>query len=69
MSAKLPESLQNLIDSFSRLPGIGPKMASRLTFHLLQKSEYDINRFVNALDGIKQGLQDCIICGNIAEGE
>ena len=68
MSAKLPESLQNLIDAFSRLPGIGPKMASRLCFHLLQKSDYDLNRFISALEGIRSGLQDCERCGNIAEG-
>jgi len=69
MSAKLPESLQNLIDAFSRLPGIGPKMASRLCFHLLQKSDYDLDRFIAALEGIRTGLQDCVRCGNIAEGE
>jgi recombination protein RecR len=68
MSAKLPQSVQNAIDAFSRLPGIGPKMASRLTFYLLQKSEYDLNRFITALDGIKTGLQDCTRCGNISEG-
>ena len=69
MSAKLPESLQTLIDSFSRLPGIGSKMASRLTFHLLQKSDYDLNRFISALEGIRNGLQDCTQCGNISESE
>ena len=68
MAAKLPESLQNLIDAFSRLPGIGPKMASRLSFYLLQKSDYDLERFISALDGIRNGLQDCKQCGNIAEG-
>lgn len=68
MSAKLPQSVQTAIDAFSRLPGIGPKMASRLTFYLLQKSEYDLNRFIGALEGIRQGLQDCTNCGNIAEG-
>lgn len=69
MSAKLPRAVQDLIDAFSRLPGIGPKMASRLTFYLLQKSEYDLNRFISSLDGIRQGLQDCAQCGNIAEGQ
>lgn len=69
MSAKLPKAIQDLIDVFSRLPGIGPKMASRLTFHLLQKSEYDIVRFIDGLEGIRQGLQDCVRCGNIAEAE
>jgi recombination protein RecR len=69
MGAKLPSAVQNAIDAFARLPGIGPKMASRLTFYLLQKSEYDVGRFVGALDGLRQGLQDCEICGNISEGE
>jgi recombination protein RecR len=69
MSAQLPSSVQNLIDAFGRLPGIGGKMASRLTFHLLQKSDYDISRFIDALDAIRHGLTNCSQCGNIAEGE
>ena len=69
MSAKLPSAVQTLIDSFGRLPGIGPKMASRLTFYLLQKPDYDVSRFIDALDGIRHGLRDCSRCGNIAEGE
>ena len=67
MSAKLPEPVQTMIDTFNRLPGIGPKMAGRLTFHLLQKSEYEINRFISSLDGIKTGLQPCEQCGNISD--
>ncbi|MBU6389461.1 recombination mediator RecR [Patescibacteria group bacterium] len=69
MSAKLPSSVQTLIDAFNRLPGIGSKMASRLTFHLLRQSDYDVNRFISALDGIRHGLRDCSRCGNIAEAE
>ena len=68
MAAKLPRAVQDAIDAFSRLPGIGPKMASRLTFYLLQRSEYDTGRFVAAIDGLRQGLQDCSRCGNISEG-
>lgn len=67
MSSKLPEPVQNLIDTFSRLPGVGPKMAARLTFYLLQKPEFDVNRFINALEGIKEGLQACEQCGNITD--
>lgn len=69
MPAKLPEPVQNLIDAFNRLPGIGPKMAGRLTFHLLQKSDHDINRFIQSLDGIRSGIQACARCGNIADQE
>jgi recombination protein RecR len=42
-------------------------MASRLAFHLLQKSDYDIGRFIDSLDAIRHGLQDCSRCGNISE--
>ncbi len=66
MSAKLPEPVQNLIDAFSRLPGIGPKMAARLTFHLLQRSQFDVNRFIGALEGVQQGLRPCEECGHIS---
>lgn len=66
MSAKLPEPVQNLIDTFSRLPGVGPKMAARLTFYLLQKSSFDIGRFIAALEGIQQGLRPCEQCGHIS---
>jgi recombination protein RecR len=69
MSAKLPEPVQVLIDAFSRLPGIGPKMAARLTFHLLQKSSFDIGRFITALEGIQQGLRPCEQCGHISTSE
>jgi len=69
MAAKLPVALQNLIDTLSRLPGIGPKMASRLAFHLLRQSEYEVVRFISALDGIRTGLQDCTRCGHISEAE
>jgi recombination protein RecR len=67
MAAKLPQPVQDLIDAFSRLPGIGPKMAARLTFHLLQKSSYDVGKFMDALDGIRQGLRHCSQCGHISE--
>jgi recombination protein RecR len=66
MSAKLPEPVQVMIDAFSRLPGIGPKMAARLTFHLLQKSSFDVGRFITALEGIQSGLRPCERCGHIS---
>lgn len=69
MSAKLPEPVEVMIDAFSRLPGIGPKMAARLTFYLLQKSSFDIGRFITALEGIQQGLRPCEQCGHISTSE
>ncbi len=67
MSARLPEPVQNLIDAFGRQPGIGPKMAARLTFNLLQRSDQEVTRFIHALEGITSGLQSCEQCGNISE--
>ena len=61
----LPEPIQNLINAFSRLPGVGPKTASRLTFYLLRAPE-DISRdLANALHNLKSGTTYCPICFNI----
>lgn len=62
----LPESIQNLIDEFSKLPGIGPKTASRLTFYLLTKSSGDVENFSLALGNLKRDLVECGNCFNIA---
>lgn len=67
MAAQLPRPVQDVIDAFTRLPGIGPKMAARLTFYLLQKSSYDVGRFIDALDSIRTGLLACEQCGHITD--
>lgn len=61
----LPEPVQNLIDAFARLPGIGPKTASRLTFYLLRAPEDLTKNLSQALTGIKQNTTLCEICFNI----
>ena len=61
----LPEPVQNLVDAFSRLPGIGPKTASRLTFFLLNAPEELSQSLSAALIGIKQDTGLCEICYNI----
>lgn len=63
----LPKSVQNLIDSFSRLPGVGPKTASRLTFYLLTKADGDIETLGDAVKNLKKNLVYCQECFNIAE--
>jgi recombination protein RecR len=61
----LPPPIQNLINAFSRLPGIGPKTASRLTFYLLNAPE-DVSRdLASALTTLKTGTASCQICFNI----
>ena len=61
----LPEPVQNLVDAFSRLPGIGPKTASRLTFFLLHAPEELSQSLATALIGIKQDTGLCETCYNI----
>ncbi|WJZ01425.1 recombination mediator RecR [Corynebacterium freiburgense] len=61
--------LQDLIDELSRLPGVGPKSAQRIAFHLLQVDPDDIRRLVSALDGLQDGVSFCRICHNISRDE
>lgn len=63
----LPEPIQDLINAFSRLPGIGPKTASRLTFHLLRASDDLAGDLANALLKLKSGTTYCQTCYNITE--
>jgi recombination protein RecR len=61
----LPEPVQKLVDAFSRLPGIGPKTASRLTFYLLRAPEDLSQSLAEALHGIKHETGLCEVCFNI----
>lgn len=58
--------LQDLIDEFARLPGIGPKSAQRIAFHLLKVEPDDIGRLQSALGRVREGVHFCRICGNIS---
>jgi len=64
---KMPKPISDLIDSFSRLPGIGPKTSQRLTFHLLHFPQEDLERFAQSLVGLKTGTRLCSICKNVSE--
>jgi recombination protein RecR len=61
----LPGPIQDLIDSFSRLPGIGPKTASRLTFFLLHAPDELAQNLADALQNLKTGTAYCPVCFNI----
>ncbi len=65
----LPKSIENLIEEFGKLPGVGPKTASRLTFYLLSKSDYDISNLGEAVINLKKNLKYCSECFNITEIE
>jgi recombination protein RecR len=65
----LPEPIHNLIEAFSRLPGIGPKTASRLTFYLLRAPENLSSDLADALSSLKSGTGLCQRCFNITVSE
>lgn len=62
-----PKAVGRLIDAFSRLPGIGPKTASRLTFYLLRKGQEEAVALANALAELHQQTVLCSTCCNISE--
>ena len=66
--ATLPQPIARLIDEFSRLPGIGPKTASRLTFYLLRLPEERALGLSEALKGLKTNIVTCQRCFNLSEG-
>jgi recombination protein RecR len=59
--------VQDLIDELGRLPGVGPKSAQRLAFHILAAEEADITRLQDALAKVKAGVVFCEVCGNVSE--
>lgn len=67
MSQALPRPVARLIDAFGRLPGIGPKTASRLAFHLLRAPQEQTLALAEALRAMTEGLVYCARCHNIAE--
>lgn len=64
---KLAKPLQNLIDSFESLPGIGPKSAQRLAFYLLHVPQENLECFAENLSSLKKNTVECSICFNISE--
>ncbi len=62
-----PEPIAKLIDAFSHLPGIGPKTASRLSFHVLKMSEADVIEFAKSLVNVKRNLHFCSVCCHITD--
>ena len=62
-------AIQNLIDELGRLPGVGPKSAQRIAFHILQTENTDITRLVESIREVKEKVIFCATCGNVAEEE
>jgi len=59
--------VQDLIDELGRLPGVGPKSAQRIAFHLLAADPADVTRLAEALARVKDGVVFCEVCGTVSE--
>ena len=64
-----PEPIARLIESFSKLPGIGQKTATRLAFYTIGMEDQDVNEFAKNLLSAKRDLSFCSICGNLTESD
>lgn len=60
-------TIQSLIDELGRLPGIGPKSAQRIAFHIIQSERSEVERLIDALRTVRERVKFCLICGNISE--
>jgi len=60
-------AVQELIDELGRLPGVGPKSAQRLAFHILEADPQDMKRLVEAITTVKERVKFCTVCGNVTE--
>ena len=62
-------AVQDLIDELGRLPGIGPKSAQRIAFHVLSADQAEVRRLIDALAEVKARVRFCALCGNVAQEE
>ncbi len=64
-----PPALENLVEHFAKLPGVGRKSAQRLAFHVLSLSEEEAASFAQAITGAKTSIHCCPVCQNLTEGD
>lgn len=62
-------AVQDLIDELGRLPGVGPKSAQRIAFHLLATEAVDVERLASTLIRVKNEVKFCAVCGNVAQAD
>ena len=60
-------AVQALIDELGRLPGVGPKSAQRIAFHLLEADDAEVQALVDSLEAVKSKVRFCEVCGNVSE--
>lgn len=65
----LPKAVSKVIESFSRLPGVGPKTATRLAFYLLHVPQVELDAFASSLTNLRINTVLCSVCKNVSEGD
>ena len=63
----LPRSLERLIEALSRLPGVGPRTAERLAFHLLRTPLAEAQALAGAIGAMREQSRPCEVCGHVAD--
>ncbi|MCI7552175.1 MAG: recombination mediator RecR [Actinomycetaceae bacterium] len=69
MASVYEGAVQSLIDELGRLPGVGPKSAQRIAFHLLEEDDSEVEALITALRDVKAKVKFCTICGNVTESD
>lgn len=66
---KIPKAIQSLVESFEKLPGIGPRTAQRLTYYLLHVPQLELESFADSLSSLKKNTVLCSVCKNVSEAD
>lgn len=64
-----PQAVERMIDAVKKLPGVGPKMAERLCYHILKMSDFEATSFVEAIQKARQKVKVCSVCYNLSESD
>lgn len=66
---RFPDAIQELLEQFARLPGIGPKSAERFVFYILKRPQQEVDALANALHNVKKRVRQCSICFDFSESD
>lgn len=62
-----PQAIERMIDVVKKLPGVGPKMAERLCYHILKSQPYEVDRLIDVIQKARQKIKICSVCYNMSE--
>jgi recombination protein RecR len=62
-----PQLIEKMVEIIKKLPGVGPKMAERLSYHILEMSQSEVDRLLNSIQKARQTMKSCSVCYNLSE--